>query len=218
MSREEILAAVSTNLLTIATLESTEATKFNATAISGRIQALRDYNEVLKQGLRDASSGRSYGGGGGGPVDPKEEFRGGTAEQKMQEYLEAQRDLRVAAAEAEREMAEEQLEATLDLIADKNDRIIAAEEAALQARYELNMYFANQIVGVFSDSWEGGFDETGKNFKKMLDKMVKQLAVSGLLSAISNLAGGGNVGLFGQIFGGGGKGGGKIPGLGGGLK
>lgn len=200
MSREEILAAVSTNLLTIATLESTEATKYNAAAISGRIQALRDYNEVLKAGLREAGSGG--GGGGAGrtsaepPVDPKEEFRGGAAEQKLQEYLEAEREMRIEAADLLEEALREKREANFE--AD-----MAAEEARLQARYDLNMYFANQIVGVFSDTWDGGFDDIGKNFKKMLDKMMKELVMSGVLSAFSSLAGGGTVGLFGKIFGGG---------------
>lgn len=203
-STEALSAAIASNQLAIAALNQRAAMEGASPAITSEIERLKEYIKTLNHALVARRDLNASGVGGVNraatgpeePPDPKEEFRGGPEEQKLQEYLEAQREMRIEAEELMTEALREKREERFEME-------MAAEEAMLQDRYELNMYFANQIVGVFSDSWEGGFDDVGKNFKKMLDKMMKELAISGVLSAFSSLAGGGAVGLFGKILGGG---------------
>jgi len=58
-------------------------------------------------------------------------------------------------------------------------------------------------VNSFMTEWENGFKGLDKMFGQLMKKMMAEMAASGLLSLASNLFGGGPVGIFGQIFGGG---------------
>jgi hypothetical protein len=85
------------------------------------------------------------------------------------------------------------------------DMLLEQEQAAWQRRYDIGMHYMGMMSNMLVSSWGNDFKDIEKQFGAMLKRMAMQMAASGVLTLGSQLLGGGAVGIFGQIFGGGKK-------------
>ena len=209
LSREQIVAAMTTSQLTLSVLEADLAMGGSVGGINAQIDRTRAWIAELKLALSEVGNVRtasSSGFSGSSSID--KDMKADPGEKDLldpKEALRAEMEALDPTYEAKMEREYEYQEWLKELRITAKEEEIIADEAAAQAKYDNTMYFAEMGVGALRESWSSGFDDIGKDFKKLVDKMMKELVMSGILSAISNLAGGGSVGLFGKIFGGGGK-------------
>lgn len=199
---ERAIAIRETN---IALLQQWEAQGKVGPAMQRRIEQIRAEIAALnEQRVKGSGSGGGGGGTGGGvrvttgvedeELDPK---AGGITKADA-----LARELADAMA-----MQEEYMEGLYEYRATKEaeyqDTVLAREQTAWETRYEIGMHYVGLMSNMLVTEWENGFKDIGKAFEKMVTRMVAELGASGLLSLGSSLLGGGPVGIFGQIFGGG---------------
>jgi hypothetical protein len=205
---QELSRAIAIRQTNVALLEQWDAMGKSGPAMQERIDRIRNEIALLKEqaaslGAATVSAGGSSrtsagggGGGGGGGEGPK---AGGItkADALAREMAEAQA------------MQEEYLDSLNDVYltkeAQRNEAVLAMEQTAWESRYEIGMHYSGMMVGALQAEFMDGFDNVGKAFEGLVKKMMAELVASGLLSWASSLLGGGPVGIFGQIFGGGGK-------------
>jgi hypothetical protein len=199
---ERAIAIRETN---IALLQQWEAQGKVGPAMQRRIEQIRAEIAALnEQRVKGSGSGGGGGGTGGGvrvttgvedeELDPK---AGGITKADA-----------LARELADRMAAEEEYmnglgEMRLSKEAQFDEMMAEREMAAWETRYEIGMHYAGLMSNMLVSEWENGFKDIDKAFGKMVTRMVAELASSGLLSWASSLLGGGPVGIFGQIFGGG---------------
>lgn len=201
MNREQILAAISANMLTIQILEQNAALANGSGKIDAQIQRLRDYNTELKAAMSGATTPPPGGSGASAtPEAPAYMPQQDDAEFQAWSEAEMQRIIALGAEQGEAQAYSFQ-EAYAAAMSDAQP-ILDAEHEAWQSRYDLAMDFSRDITNTFVQSWDGGFEDLDKMFKKMLEGWVKELLSSGILSAFSTAFGGGTVGIFGKLFGG----------------
>jgi hypothetical protein len=202
---QELSRAIATRQTNVALLEQWDAMGKSGPAMQERIERIRQEIALLKEqaaslGVAAVSAGGSSrapaGGGGGGGEGPK---TGGITKadamareiadaMAMQgEYMDSLAEMRLVKEEQFKEI------------------MLAKEAEAWESRYEIGMHYSGMMVGALQAEFMDGFDNVGKAFEGLVKKMMAELAASGLLSWASSLLGGGPVGIFGQIFGGGGK-------------
>lgn len=201
---ERAIAIRETN---IALLQQWEAQGKVGPAMQRRIDQIRAEIAALnEQRMKGSASGSGRGGGGtGGGVRVTGEH-GYQAQEDDAEFLawadaEMQRIINLGAEQGAAQAYSFQ-EAYAAAMADAQP-ILDAEMAAWETRYEIGMHYAGLMSNMLVSEWENGFKDIDKAFGKMVTRMVAELASSGLLSWASSLFGGGPVGIFGQIFGGG---------------
>lgn len=104
-------------------------------------------------------------------------------------------------------MQEEYMDSLYEFRASKEaefqEMVLAQEQVAWESRYEIGMHYAGMMSSMLASEFENGFKDIDKAFGKLAARMMSELVASGLLSWASSLLGGGPVGIFGQIFGGG---------------
>ncbi len=200
---QELSRAIAIRQTNVALLEQWDAMGKSGPAMQERIERIRQEIALLKEqaaslGVAAVSAGGSSrapaGGGGGGGEGPK---TGGItkADAMAREIAEAQA------------LQEEYMEGLYEYRATKEaeyqDTVLAREQTAWETRYEIGMHYSGMMASMLASEFENGFKDIDKAFGKMVTRMMSELAASGLLSWASSLLGGGPVGIFGQIFGGG---------------
>jgi len=201
---ERAIAIRETN---IALLQQWEAQGKVGPAMQRRIDQIRAEIAALnEQRMKGSASGSGRGGGGtGGGVRVTTGVEDEELDPKAGGITKADA---LARELADRMAAEEEYmnglgEMRLSKEAQFDEMMAEREMAAWETRYEIGMHYSGMMVNSFMTEWENGFKDIGKAFEKMVTRMVAELGASGLLSWGSSLLGGGPVGIFGQIFGGG---------------
>jgi len=211
LSEAELDAAIATAEVRIQHMQwAAEMTGggFISSAIQVSIGQVQDYItqlQSLKAGLgtttttTTTTTQRSTGSAPAAPTTPSYTPQQSDAEFQAWAEAEMQRIITLGAEQGAAQAYSFQ-EAYAAAMADAQP-ILDAEHEVWLSRYNLAMDFSRDIANTFVQSWDGGFEDLDKMFKNMLDKWMKDLVASGILSAFSTAFGGGAVGTFGKVFG-----------------
>lgn len=203
-SREQIVAALNTSMMTLAVLESTTAMKGQQGALDTQIARTRAWIIELKNALREVGNVTTAVSSGVGSSRTEEStfdrgnFRG---------MMDGREDIRQIVADAEEAEADRlnRIEEVRRAKKEEEHQHRLNEELKLQQQMQdLAMDFTEDAVGIFVDGWSNGFKDLDKRFGKMLESWVKKMVMSGILDLLGNIVAPGSgkaaSGTFGKLL------------------